>query len=69
MGAASALTCSPTERSAEEETPIARAVSGSLCVCELCSLPTFITVLRICSDFINWAWPFCKKGRDGHWVK
>ena len=29
---ASALSCSPTERSTEEET-IARAVSGSLCVC------------------------------------
>ena len=34
LGAASALSCSPTERSTEEETPIARrAVSGSLCVC------------------------------------
>ena len=33
LGAASALSCSATERSTEEETPIARAVSGSLCVC------------------------------------
>ena len=42
LGAASALSCSLTERSTEEETPIARAVSGScalelsaagLCVC------------------------------------
>ena len=42
LGAASALSCSPTERSTEEETPIARAVSRScafelsavgLCVC------------------------------------
>ena len=31
-GADSALSCSPTERSTEEDTPIARAVSGSLCV-------------------------------------
>ena len=30
LGAASALYCSPTEISTEEETPIARAVSGSL---------------------------------------
>ena len=30
LGAASALSCSPTEISTEEETPIARAVSGSL---------------------------------------
>ena len=52
----------PDRGSTEEETPIARAVSGSLCVCELCSPPTFITVLRICSDFINWAWPFLKRG-------
>ena len=33
MGAASALSRSLTERSTKEETPIARAVSGSLCVC------------------------------------
>ena len=42
LGAASALSCSPTERSTEEETPIAKAVSRScafelspvgLCVC------------------------------------
>ena len=33
LDAASALSCSPTERSTEEETPIARAVSGPLCVC------------------------------------
>ena len=32
LGVASALSCSLTERSTEEETPIARAVSGSLCV-------------------------------------
>ena len=31
-GVVSALSCSLTERSTEEETPIARAVSGSLCV-------------------------------------
>ena len=42
LGAASALSCSPTERSTEEETPIARAVSGSLCVC---AQPTFIADL------------------------
>ena len=29
------LSCSPTGRSTEKDTPIARAVSGSLCVCEL----------------------------------
>ena len=60
MGRGLYFSYSLTERSTEEETPIARAVSGSLCVCELCSLPTFITVLRICSDFINW--PFVKRG-------
>ena len=52
---------SPTERSTEEETPIARAVSGSLCVCELCSPPTFVTDITFCcgfvASFINWAWP------------
>ena len=37
--------------STEEETPIARAVSGSLCVCELCSPPTFVTDKSFCSDF------------------
>ena len=42
LGAASAFSCSPTERSTEEETPIARAVSGSLCVC---AQPTFIADL------------------------
>ena len=54
LGAASALSCSPTERSTEEETPIARAVSRScafelspvglcVCVCELSqNQPTFI---------------------------
>ena len=30
FGRASALSCSPTEISTEEETPIARALSGSL---------------------------------------
>ena len=42
LGAASALSCSLTERSTEEETPITRAVSGSLCVC---AQPTFIADL------------------------
>ena len=42
LGAASALSCSLTERSTEEETPIARAVSGSLCVCARSSLITGI---------------------------
>ena len=47
-GAASALSCSQTERSTKEDTPIARrAVSGFLCVC---AQPMFI-VLRICSHF------------------
>ena len=48
MGAASALSCSPTERSTEEETPIARAVSGSLCVCvrNLRSLLIMVFVFR-----------------------
>ena len=48
MGAASALSCSPTERSTEEETPIARAVSGSLCVCvrNLSSLLIMVFVFR-----------------------
>ena len=42
LGVASALSCSLTERSTEEEAAIARAVSGSfvrlscLCVCESC---------------------------------
>ena len=48
LGAASALSCSPTERSTEEETPIARAVSGSLCVCvrNLRSLLIMVFVFR-----------------------
>ena len=33
LDAASVVSCSPTERSTEEETPITRAVSGPLCVC------------------------------------
>ena len=33
LGAASVVSCSLTERSTEEETPITRAVSGPLCVC------------------------------------
>ena len=33
LGAASALSCSPTKRFTEEETAIAGAVSGSLCMC------------------------------------
>ena len=36
LGAASVVSCSLTERSTEEETPIARAVSGPLCVCASC---------------------------------
>ena len=42
LDAASVVSCSPTERSTEEETPIATAVSGPLCVCvcELCVRPT-----------------------------
>ena len=58
LGVACALSCSLTERSTEEETPIARAVSGSLCVCELCARPTFIN-LQICCEF---TWPFGKRG-------
>ena len=45
LGAASALSCSPTERFTEEETPIARAVSGPLCVCARSLLIT-----GICSE-------------------
>ena len=58
LGVACALSCSLTERSTEEETPIDRAVSGSLCVCELCTRPTFIN-LQICCEF---TWPFGKRG-------
>ena len=42
LGAASVVYCSLIERSTEEETPIARAVSGSLCVCAHSSLITGI---------------------------
>ena len=42
LGAASVVSCSPTERSTEEETPITRAVSGPLCMCARSSLITGI---------------------------
>ena len=46
LGAASALSCSPTERSTEEETPIARrAVS-------VCAQPTFIADLYSLPSFV-----------------
>ena len=55
LGAASVVSCSPTERSTEEETPIARrAVSGS-CVCVHNLRSLFCGFVAI---FINWAWPF-----------
>ena len=42
LDAASVVSCSLTERSAEEETPITRAVSVPLCVCARSSLITGI---------------------------
>ena len=42
LDAASVVSCSLTERSTEEETPIARAVSVPLCVCAHSSLITGI---------------------------
>ena len=47
LGAASVVSCSPTERSTEEETPIARAVSGSLCVCVRAVRATYLISLIV----------------------
>ena len=63
LGAASALSCSPTKRSTEEETAIARAVSGSLCVCARKLRPLLIYgILYIYKGCDNLLTQFVKDG-------
>ena len=47
LGEASVVSCSLTERSTEEETPIARAVSGPLCVCVRAVRATYLISLIV----------------------